>query len=155
SGTARRCDLAQIGCAHICKSSTGRRQSRAGASTIAAVARRARGARENGIYGADRRVDGQDCRHQADWRSKAERAGFTRLVAGRLICFDDVERCARAVKSGFAVMALVTDAFGGHGGMAQYNRDFFGTVVNCGLASSLVVLPRFASNEAVTPAFVR
>jgi phosphatidylinositol alpha-1,6-mannosyltransferase len=52
-------------------------------------------------------------------------------------------------------MALVTDAFGGHGGIAQYNRDFFGAVVNCGLASSLVVLPRFASNEVVTPTLVR
>src|SRR5262249_36979169 len=52
-------------------------------------------------------------------------------------------------------MALVTDAFGGHGGMAQYNRDFFETMVNCGLASSLTVLPRFASNEVVTPSHVR
>src|SRR5262249_43756605 len=110
---------------------------------------------ENGICGTDRRVDDKDCRHQADWRSKAERAGFTRLVAGRLIRFDDVERCARAVKSKFAVMALVTDAFGGHGGIAQYNRDFFGAVVIGGLPSSLVGLPRFASNEVVTPAFVR
>jgi phosphatidylinositol alpha-1,6-mannosyltransferase len=55
------------------------------------------------------------------------------------------------VKSKLAVMALVTDAFGGHGGMAQYNRVFFETLVNCGLASSLVMLPRFASNEVVTP----
>ena len=52
-------------------------------------------------------------------------------------------------------MALVTDAFGGHGGMAQYNRDFFETMVNCGLASSLMVLPRFAANEVVTPPLVR
>jgi phosphatidyl-myo-inositol dimannoside synthase len=59
------------------------------------------------------------------------------------------------VKSEFAVLALVTDAFGGHGGMAQYNRDFFGALVNCSLASSLVVLPRYAANEVVTPALVR
>jgi phosphatidylinositol alpha-1,6-mannosyltransferase len=52
-------------------------------------------------------------------------------------------------------MALVTDAFGGQGGIAQYNRDFFETMVNCDLASSLVVLPRFASNEVVTPPLVR
>jgi phosphatidylinositol alpha-1,6-mannosyltransferase len=77
------------------------------------------------------------------------------LVADRLIRFDDTERCARAVKSGFAVLALVTDAFGGHGGMAQYNRDFFGALVNCGLVSSLIVLPRYAPNEVVTPTLVR
>jgi phosphatidylinositol alpha-1,6-mannosyltransferase len=59
------------------------------------------------------------------------------------------------VKSEFTVMALVTDAFGGHGGIAQYNRDFFGALVDCGVASSLVVIPRYASNEVVTPAMVR
>jgi len=52
-------------------------------------------------------------------------------------------------------MALVTDAFGGHGGIAQYNRDFFGALVNCGLASSLIVLPRCAPDDVVTPAGVR
>jgi phosphatidylinositol alpha-1,6-mannosyltransferase len=52
-------------------------------------------------------------------------------------------------------MALVTDAFGGHGGMAQYNRDFFAALVSCGVASSIVVIPRYASNEVVTPAMVR
>jgi phosphatidylinositol alpha-1,6-mannosyltransferase len=51
-------------------------------------------------------------------------------------------------------MALVTDAFGGRGGIAQYNRDFFGALVNRGLASSLIVLPRDAPDEVVTPALV-
>jgi phosphatidyl-myo-inositol dimannoside synthase len=69
--------------------------------------------------------------------------------------FDDVELCTRTVKSDFAVMALVTDAFGGPGGMAQYNRDFFGALVNCGLASSLTVLPRYAPNDVIMPARVR
>jgi phosphatidylinositol alpha-1,6-mannosyltransferase len=59
------------------------------------------------------------------------------------------------VKSQFAVLALVTDAFGGHGGIAQYNRDFFAALVNRGLASSLIVLPRYAPNDMVAPAGVR
>jgi phosphatidylinositol alpha-1,6-mannosyltransferase len=49
---------------------------------------------------------------------------------------------------------LVTDAFGGRCGIAQYNRNFFGALVNRGLASSLVVLPREAPDEVVTPALV-
>jgi phosphatidylinositol alpha-1,6-mannosyltransferase len=59
------------------------------------------------------------------------------------------------VKSEFAVMALVTDAFGGQGGIAQYNRDFFGALVNRGLVSSLIVLPRYAPHDVVTPVRVR
>jgi phosphatidylinositol alpha-1,6-mannosyltransferase len=59
------------------------------------------------------------------------------------------------VKSEFTVMALVTDAFGGQGGIAQYNRDFFGALVNRGLVSSIIVLPRYAANGAVMPVGVR
>jgi phosphatidylinositol alpha-1,6-mannosyltransferase len=77
------------------------------------------------------------------------------LVADRLIRFDDIERCTRPVKSEFAVLALVTDAFGGHGGIAQYNRDFFGALVNRGPVSSLIVLPRYAPDEVVACALVR
>ena len=32
------------------------------------------------------------------------------------------------MKSSPAMLAVVTDAFGGRGGIAQYNRDFFGSV---------------------------
>jgi len=59
------------------------------------------------------------------------------------------------VKSELVVLALVTDAFGGQGGIAQYNRDFFGALVNRGLVSSLVVLPRYAPNDVVTPVGIR
>jgi phosphatidylinositol alpha-1,6-mannosyltransferase len=52
-------------------------------------------------------------------------------------------------------MALVTDAFGGQGGIAQYNRDFFEALIDCGLASCLIVLPRYALNDVVTPVRVR
>ena len=33
-------------------------------------------------------------------------------------------------RSGLRVLALVTDAFGGHGGIAQYNRDFLSALAN-------------------------
>jgi phosphatidylinositol alpha-1,6-mannosyltransferase len=59
------------------------------------------------------------------------------------------------VKSEFTVLALVTDAFGGHGGIAQYNRDFFGALASCGAVSLIVVVPRYASNGVGTPAIVR
>ena len=42
------------------------------------------------------------------------------------------------------MLALVTDAFGGRGDIAQYNRDFLSAVVSCGAVSSITVLPRHA-----------
>jgi phosphatidylinositol alpha-1,6-mannosyltransferase len=43
-----------------------------------------------------------------------------------------------------SVLALVTDAFGGYGGIAQYNRDFLNALAESGTASSVTVLPRHA-----------
>jgi phosphatidyl-myo-inositol dimannoside synthase len=53
-----------------------------------------------------------------------------------------------------AMLALVTDAFGGRGGMAQYNRDFLGALAQAGLAS-ITVLPRHAPDSAVPPQSIR
>jgi phosphatidylinositol alpha-1,6-mannosyltransferase len=39
-------------------------------------------------------------------------------------------------------LALVTDAFGGQGGIAQYNRDFLGALTESDIVSSITVLPR-------------
>ena len=41
------------------------------------------------------------------------------------------------------MLALVTDAFGGRGGIAQYNRDFLAALASAG-RSKVVVLPRHA-----------
>jgi phosphatidylinositol alpha-1,6-mannosyltransferase len=52
-----------------------------------------------------------------------------------------------------AMLALVTDAFGGHGGIAQYNRDFLtaiaGSASEEGDASPITVLPRQAPELAI------
>jgi phosphatidyl-myo-inositol dimannoside synthase len=40
------------------------------------------------------------------------------------------------------VLALVTEAFGGYGGIAQYNRDLLGALSASDLISEIVVLPR-------------
>jgi len=50
------------------------------------------------------------------------------------------------------ILALVTDAFGGRGGIAQYNRDLLSTLVQGGMAASVVVVPRAAPDPAVLPA---
>lgn len=50
------------------------------------------------------------------------------------------------------VLALVTDAFGNRGGMAQYNRDLLGALGGQGV--SVVILPRIASEPATLPAGV-
>jgi phosphatidylinositol alpha-1,6-mannosyltransferase len=52
-------------------------------------------------------------------------------------------------------LALVTDAFGGYGGIAQYNRDFLGALAASGAVSSITVLPRVAPQPIATPAAVR
>src|SRR5262245_47368150 len=45
-------------------------------------------------------------------------------------------------KSSLRVLALVTDAFGGHGGIAQYNRDFLISLAKCDCIGDVIVLPR-------------
>ena len=50
-----------------------------------------------------------------------------------------------------AMLALVTDAFGGRGGIAQYNRDFLGALAGAGAVSSITVLPRLAPDPVETP----
>lgn len=49
-----------------------------------------------------------------------------------------------------AVLALVTDAFGGKGGIAQYNRDFLSLLAEAG-SGEITVLPRLAADAAKTP----
>ena len=44
------------------------------------------------------------------------------------------------------VLALVTEAFGGSGGIAQYNRDFLCALADSGLVSAIEVVPRNAPN---------
>jgi len=48
-------------------------------------------------------------------------------------------------------LALVSDAFGGRGGIAQYNRDFFAALANSSLVSSISILPRRAPDPFVLP----
>jgi phosphatidylinositol alpha-1,6-mannosyltransferase len=49
------------------------------------------------------------------------------------------------------MLAIVTDAFGGRGGIAQYNRDFLGALAETGAVSSITVLPRQAPDLPMLP----
>ena len=52
-----------------------------------------------------------------------------------------------------SALALVTDAYGGRGGIAQFNRDFLAALSR---GAAVVALPRFAASPAAqTPAGVR
>ena len=44
------------------------------------------------------------------------------------------------------VLALVTDAFGGSGGISQYNRDFLAALARCDQVGEVIVLPRLSAN---------
>ena len=46
------------------------------------------------------------------------------------------------------ILALVTDAFGGKGGIAQYNRDFITALSACPRIASIDILPRLCVGEA-------
>jgi phosphatidylinositol alpha-1,6-mannosyltransferase len=59
------------------------------------------------------------------------------------------------VTAGPHCLALVTDAFGGRGGIAQYNRDLLSALAEAGLASRVTVLPRHAPKRGTAPAAVR
>jgi phosphatidylinositol alpha-1,6-mannosyltransferase len=48
----------------------------------------------------------------------------------------------------------VTDAFGGRGGIAQYNRDFLAALAEGGAVSSITVLPRHAPERIAAPAAI-
>jgi len=48
------------------------------------------------------------------------------------------------------LLALVTDAFGGHGGIAQYNCDFLSTLAVCEGVRDVIVLPRASEKPPAT-----
>jgi phosphatidyl-myo-inositol dimannoside synthase len=50
-----------------------------------------------------------------------------------------------------SILALVTDAYGGRGGIAQYNRDFLGAVAESSFCPSITVLPRRVHEVATAP----
>ena len=56
------------------------------------------------------------------------------------------------MKTAPAMLALVTDAFGGSGGIAQYNRDFLEALAGI---SSVTVLPRHAPDAVEPPKSIR
>jgi phosphatidylinositol alpha-1,6-mannosyltransferase len=45
------------------------------------------------------------------------------------------------------VLALLTDAFGGQGGIAQYNRDFLSALAACEGVGDVIVLPRASARS--------
>ena len=51
---------------------------------------------------------------------------------------------ARPDRAGLRILALVTDAYGGGGGIAQFNRDLFGAMARSDLVREVVVFPRAA-----------
>lgn len=53
------------------------------------------------------------------------------------------------------MFAIVTDAFGGRGGIAQYNCDFLRALVETGVVSSITVLPRQAPDVYAMPERIR
>jgi phosphatidylinositol alpha-1,6-mannosyltransferase len=53
-------------------------------------------------------------------------------------------------RSGLRILVLVTEAFGGSGGIAQYNRNFLSGLANCDRVGEIIVLPRFSAKSVGT-----
>ena len=51
-------------------------------------------------------------------------------------------------RSGLRILALVTEAFGGHGGIAQYNSDLLSALARCDQVGEVIVFPRFGTKSA-------
>jgi len=49
------------------------------------------------------------------------------------------------------MLALVSDAFGGRGGIAQYNRDFLTAVAGSPAISAIEILPRYTADSFTLP----
>ncbi len=54
-------------------------------------------------------------------------------------------------RAGLSCLALVTDAFGGAGGIAQYNRDFLAGLAASEVFSAIVVVPRHSGESVDLP----
>jgi phosphatidylinositol alpha-1,6-mannosyltransferase len=54
-------------------------------------------------------------------------------------------------RSGLRILALVTDGFGGSGGIAQYNRDFLSALARCDRVGDVIVLPRLSARSVALP----
>jgi phosphatidylinositol alpha-1,6-mannosyltransferase len=48
---------------------------------------------------------------------------------------------------GLKILALVTDALGGHGGIAQYNQDLFSALASSSRIGDILVVPRHGANQ--------
>jgi phosphatidylinositol alpha-1,6-mannosyltransferase len=54
------------------------------------------------------------------------------------------------IHSPLRILALVTDAFGGRGGIAQYNRDLLSALARCDRVGEVIVLPRCSAKSVGT-----
>jgi phosphatidylinositol alpha-1,6-mannosyltransferase len=54
-----------------------------------------------------------------------------------------------------SMLALVPDAYGGRGGIAQYNRDFLAAIAEMNILSSITILPRQAPDPPQPPRGIR
>ena len=73
------------------------------------------------------------------------------MVALHTLCVDAFPDRASALNADFVLLALVTDAYGGRGGIAQYNRDLLNALIETGAVSSILAVPRWAEEGGSTP----
>lgn len=66
------------------------------------------------------------------------------MTMPRRLAVPNADRAPVACRA--SMLALVTDAYGGYGGIAQYNRDFLGAAARSGQLGSIRILPRIAPN---------
>jgi phosphatidylinositol alpha-1,6-mannosyltransferase len=66
------------------------------------------------------------------------------LVTALGLWFD--RKLSKNSQKGFSILALVTDAFGSHGGIAQYNQDLLSALALSSRVGDILVVPRHGTN---------
>jgi phosphatidyl-myo-inositol dimannoside synthase len=71
------------------------------------------------------------------------------MCVGKAVGLPDVggQNGSVMARSGLRILALVTEAFGGNGGIAQYNRDFLSALARCNRVGDVIVLPRLGGDS--------
>jgi phosphatidyl-myo-inositol dimannoside synthase len=87
----------------------------------------------------------QPCSRQLAQRATADRSGLP-LGATLVACSWYVVLESYGCR-GLRILALLTDAYGGHGGIAQYNRDLIEALAEWEECQEVVVLPRLMYHE--------
>jgi asparagine synthase (glutamine-hydrolysing) len=73
---------------------------------------------------------------------------YTEAIANPKFCMQETSSPNIKQQGGFRILVLLTDAFGGHGGIALYNRDLITALCAHPNCAEVVAIPRLMSSQS-------